>query len=528
MAAIKDQSEDMLSKYTDYDSLHQFYEACVNRYRDNVFIRYKVPNAFEFKTLTYSQVDIIVTHLANRWKSTLRTTKSNNNEDNHNIETTKLCIAVLTDNPTHAVLTFFAALKLGYIYFCLSFYNSQEAIVYLLKESSTCFLVTSEANREIAIKCTNTLGERDGVHIQVDDDPFDIDGILSQQESNPVMQQSSLDNEQQQEKKHQATFKENPLDTVAYMHTSGSTGLPKLIPCSTQSMLFSILGHIIHPNQQQNSGDLSSRPEELPIMSTDTLAYSSTVFISHAEYVFLIPIMLAGASVLLFDGKPLAPSKQLEAIKECGVTCMIVLPFDLVAMSEYLESVADRATNQQNAMILQSLKFCLYYGAPLQISTGDYLRSKGMNLQSMYGTTETSGLLLSNLSKNNNRWYDFTPSPALMHYATFEPYGDNLYHLVIHNDYPSLAKGFGNRPNGDFATNDLFAKNVQESLGNFTSWTHIGRIDDAINISYGSKVLPRPIEDEIRREDIVQQCIVIGNNRKCTAVLVELDYEKAM
>ena len=35
------------------------------------------------------------------------------------------------------------------------------------------------------------------------------------------------------------------------------------------------------------------------------------------------------------------------------------------------------------------------------------------------------------------------------------------------------------------------------------------------------------MEKTIRNEDLIRNCIIVGENRECTAVLIELDQEKA-
>ena len=85
------------------------------------------------------------------------------------------------------------------------------------------------------------------------------------------------------------------------------------------------------------------------------------------------------------------------------------------------------------------------------------------------------------------------PTSQLMRYLSFEPYDnlnkqvqhkDNnkgeLYQCIIHNNHPSLSKGVANRPNGDFATKDLFVKQKQLTDGSYY-WNFVCRIDDAFN-----------------------------------------------
>ncbi|KAI9265272.1 hypothetical protein BDA99DRAFT_580015 [Phascolomyces articulosus] len=524
---VETNNQPLVPKYTDYNSFLELFETCVDRHhqQDNIFIRYKVPNTntFEFKTLTYSQVDTIATYLANQWEPMLLRSNS----------TKQSCIAVLNDSPIQAILSFFATLKLGLIYFPLSMFDSEAAILHLLKKSKTSILIASKTNREKAFHCIEML-RNDGderIGIQVYDHEFDIDQMLSEAKAMDSMRSpnSQDDGDYPSSHKKRRTLidkKTDPSDPIIYMHTSGSTALPKLISWTTQSSLYGSLGGIVDCIQHSTNGT------ELMIKSTDVLLYP-VLTISGPETEFLIPTMLAGGSILLFDHKPPTPSEQLAAMEKFGVTLMISAPVGLEIFAEYLKELdkeKDDTRDKHHTNLLEGIKFCITYGVQLQIPIGDYLRSKGLNIQSLYGSTETSCISLSNLSKHNNKWYDITPTPRLMQHIMLEPYNEDssLYHLVIRNSFPSLAKGVGNRPNGDYATKDLLTitkKSDNDSLG---IWTLVGRMDDAINTKFGDKVIPGPMEKEIRNEEIIQHCTIIGDNRECTAVLVELNFDKAI
>ena len=110
---------------------------------------------------------------------------------------------------------------------------------------------------------------------------------------------------------------------------------------------------------------------------------------------------------------------------------------------------------------------------------------------------ETGNICLSDISKENRHVYIIHPTSELMQYISFEPY-DNLnelrehedknkgrmkgemYQCIIHNNYPGLVKCVANRPNGDFATKDLFVKQKQ-SIDGSCYWNFVCRIDDAFN-----------------------------------------------
>ncbi|KAG2221184.1 hypothetical protein INT45_007761 [Circinella minor] len=195
-------------------------------------------------------------------------------------------------------------------------------------------------------------------------------------------------------------------------------------------------------------------------------------------------------------------------------------------LAEYLNT---QPISKETTIILQNFKFALCGGAPLHKQTGDFLRSKGLNVQNHYGMTETGILSTSNVSNNevnNDQWYCIHPIKELLNYVTFEPFEDNMdmYQLVIHSNYPSLSKDAGNRTNGDYATKDLF---IEISPGS-NVWKFIGRTDDMLLMKHGEMTDPTPIKNEICNEEIIENCLVIGENYEHISVVIELNVNKAL
>lgn len=123
-------------------------------------------------------------------------------------------------------------------------------------------------------------------------------------------------------------------------------------------------------------------------------------------------------------------------------------------------------------------------------------------------------------------WYTMKPVSLLQDHILWEPFDEKLglYHLVIKADSPCMATGVGNRPNGDYATNDIFV----EEPANSGYWKHCGRKDDTLVMENGEKTNPTPMEATICASPIVKHCTVIGEGRQCTAALIQLDLEQAI
>lgn len=126
----------------------------------------------------------------------------------------------------------------------------------------------------------------------------------------------------------------------------------------------------------------------------------------------------------------------------------------------------------------------------------------------------------------NDCWDTLRPLEPAASYAEWEPVDkeNGVYHLVIKAGCPCMATGVANRPNGDYATKDLF----KEDPPNSGYWRHLGRNDDTLVMENGEKTNPTPMEHTISSSPLVKQCTVIGENRPCTAALVELDVDQAL
>ena len=87
-------------------------------------------------------------------------------------------------------------------------------------------------------------------------------------------------------------------------------------------------------------------------------------------------------------------------------------------------------------------------------------------------------MAVSNVRRNSKEWYALRPSSYVRRYCHWElvDEAEGTYHLLVKADYPALATGVGNRPNGDYATNDIF---VRASPGS-DYWEYLGRRDDTL------------------------------------------------
>ncbi|KAI9250455.1 hypothetical protein BDA99DRAFT_541709 [Phascolomyces articulosus] len=502
-----------LPNYTDFDSLLQVFETFTNCYKNNVLFHYKIPDGGtsrvpEYKTLTYSQVDTITTHLANIWKPMIPPDTS--------------CVAVFNDNPIQATLALFAILKLGLITFPLSPHHTKDVLTHLLIESNTGFFITSKENVTKAIDSVNAVAQQQQQQqreriAQNDNkrtpvimdikiwDQFDdimeqllLDTTMSP--SNPIHDDSNNHISSYNRLIISAQHDVDSTTTVVYAITSGSTSTtyPKLIHWSTQSIMYMVLEMNIKSLIREGKDD-----PNFIMQSTDVMIIIATSFLAGASLGELFTVFSVGGSVVLLDDlSKLHPHDFLEVSEMFQVSLMLAPPSFLERLAEYLKTLPGNNWTIVSKT-LQRVKYCFYGGLPLQIEIGDYLQSKGLNVRTHYGATETCIMSQANVSRENKNWYKIHPTPELMHYATFEPFDNDMFHLVIHSNFPSLAKNVANRPNGNYATRDLFIKDSPRY------WTYVGRMDDIMNLKSGVLVNPIPLETELCKEEIIKKCVIV-------------------
>ncbi|KAI9496239.1 hypothetical protein BDB00DRAFT_893523 [Zychaea mexicana] len=387
------------------------------------------------------------------------------------------CIATLSDDPAQCMLAFFTALKLNVSYFPVSTHCSEAAISHLLKETNTGFLIATPTNGAKARKCAAAVYDlKIGVKIW---DGFDVDQLVA---TATAVSTPPADEYDYSREKRRRVMSRDPTATVTWLHSSGTTSaFPKPIPHSTRSYMYVVI-EIILSSIQNNSPDLA-------MDSTDVMLITEKMFHAPAVYLF-------------------------------GATVLISSAIELEQLAEYLQQ-----TSFDYRVTLERFKFTLCHGAPLRQPIGNLMRSQGLNIQNAYGMTEVGCLSLSDVSRSNDKnWHSIKPTSASMRYMSFEPFNNDMYQLVVHSNCPSLPSVAANLPNGDFTTKDLF---IEDQPGSGT-WTFVGRTDDLLLMSTGEKVNPLPLEKEICKEAIIRKCIVVGENRPSTAVLVELKVSEAL
>ncbi|MEU5948817.1 long-chain fatty acid--CoA ligase [Micromonospora sp. NPDC047465] len=156
-------------------------------------------------------------------------------------------------------------------------------------------------------------------------------------------------------------------------------------------------------------------------------------------------------------------------------------------------------------------------GAPLAPRLAHFLRGAGLTVLEGYGLTETSPALTAN-------------TPAAMRIGTV---GRPLpgVEIAIAEDGEILARGgviFPGYWNNAEATRETFTDGWLRTgdLGALDEDGYVrvtGRKKDIIVTASGKNIAPAPLEDQVRADPLVSQCVVIGDGRPYLVALVTID-----
>jgi thioester reductase-like protein len=230
-----------------------------------------------------------------------------------------------------------------------------------------------------------------------------------------------------------------------------------------------------------------------------------------------------GGCVVFVERLPPSAQEIVQAIKTNKTTLLSASPLVLEQMISYLQETNDYS-------IADHLKLVLVGGAPLKPESGDWLLSHGINIRNGYGSTETGHVLISDFNQKSRNWNSLRPllkDSQGVYYAMFETNDvsePDVKHLYLRGGCPTLATHISNRLDGGYDTNDLF-KEHPDYPGYYV---YLCRRDDILVMENGEKTNPIPMEAMIRQSPVVKQVVVLGQGRRCTAALIQIDMQHAL
>ncbi|KAJ6553198.1 hypothetical protein B0H19DRAFT_1030245 [Mycena capillaripes] len=281
------------------------------------------------------------------------------------------------------------------------------------------------------------------------------------------------------------------LDDIGlYLHSSGSTGNPKCIG-QTHRALRAIIEEHPHP-----TGDMMLPPFHILGLTGQLLAPLAgtccAVFPPTATSPSALPIVAS-------------PETILDYARETRCRTLTTVPSLLATWSTAPPAVA----------YLKTLDTVIWAGGPLPQRVGDALVDAGVNLASIYGTTETG--LISGIRREEDakEWAWFEVSQRVK--VRWVPQGDGTFELqaLSWERHTPLVENLDDIRG--YTTSDLCINHPQKKH----LWKVIGRVDDALVHSSGEKTVPGPMEDLITSSPHVAGAIIFGHERPQTGILIE-------
>ncbi|KAH8550961.1 hypothetical protein BGW37DRAFT_496684 [Umbelopsis sp. PMI_123] len=458
--------------YPQYTTLNSILSAAVDKHSLSTYIQYwRDPSDDHPCSLTYREVDNITNNLAHRLQ----------NEQNIQGK----AVALLADHSIHYGFYMMALLKLECRVMLLSTRNSEAALVELMKKTDTKLLIYTKRFANISSQVIDQI--TGGASYLATD--VDIDQLKEKSFPKPLV--ATDDNEEDKTEKI-------PL----IIHSSGTTGFPHPIYLSNRYLV-----HLV--NQFAMTFDTIQSPKFLSL---------SPLF--HIMGIGIFAVAIVGGTFIFPTNFPPLADTFIDSIRKSQANCVIAPPFLLEQLAEQIK------VDSKAGDVLRSVKLVLFGGAALHPQSGNILIEHGLNIKSAYGTTEIG---VAAFADEDPTCKEFTPMrflvPQEFYIMEDTELDSETKHLVIKPNSPFLASNVGNRPDGSYATKDLWRPHPSKP----GYWIICGRADDTLIMSNGEKTNPLPMEAAIRNfHHLIEQCVVIGHGRAATCLLVQLDANEAM
>ncbi|TCD64925.1 putative NRPS-like protein biosynthetic cluster [Steccherinum ochraceum] len=297
-----------------------------------------------------------------------------------------------------------------------------------------------------------------------------------------------------------------PDDVVLILHSSGSTGFPKPIPQTNQTILEWCLTPIIYRSRDKN---ICWGGTSLPTFHTMGIYIQFYAPLTSGEFI--------GLFTPQYPAPPVVPNPQntLATTKLVGCNGIVIMP-------SYVE---EWAQSPENAKYLTSLDVLVFAGGPLSDANGDKLVASGVNLCSIYGATEFGAPTMifdtddtqgpDSDVKTSADWAWLQLSNTVN--TRWVPQGDGTYELQTltcathHPAVKNLSDVEG------YATSDLFRPHPRKK----GLWKIVGRTDDVIVLGAGEKIVPIPQEGYLSSLPFVKGVTMFGRGQTQAGVLIE-------
>ncbi|KAI1185029.1 transferase family protein [Nemania serpens] len=383
----------------------------------------------------------------------------------------------------HILLTY-ACIKAGYAVLNMSPKNSTEGTLAVL-EATKCNIWVSAGDAAPIPLVNDVLQKRPMKALQL----ASLDDLLDAASVEPFP--------------YTKTFEEAMNEPFCFLHTSGTTGVPKPIPWSHGLIGTMDAVRLLPPVD----GDGGLLPWTADWKAGDTI-YSAFPMSHGAGTIMdiLMPVLYELPCVL----GPINTIPNVDFIGDLAESIKI----DIWSM---VPSLVDELGETKEVLgKLKSSKFICASGGPASpVSAGK--ANEVIRVLNLTGTTE--GLFIGNLVPPREDWYWFCFHPSSG--FEFKQLDEDTYeHWAHKNDQWPLFQGifhtFQDKESINFK--DLYMRHPTKP----NLWAFKGRSDDLVVLSNGYKISPLEMEAYITTHPAVEGCLIFGTGKPQAALLIEL------
>lgn len=255
--------------------------------------------------------------------------------------------------------------------------------------------------------------------------------------------------------------------------------------------------------------------------SADVVRYRGSL--CHMAQAFMFVGAIENAACMVQSTQQGYTSEELlDMIHRCGVTRLNIFPPFLA------NHLRNSRKDQLVLTALQGLDEILIAGLAMSDDDQQWVQSHGIKLVNSYASTEVAIMMQSPSGVNSSRLppmrpvdgvsYKFVPvAPAAASESGHSNVHSRLVELIVSAGSPDCPDPSLRHPDGDYHTGDLF---LEVTPGGYI---FCGRDDDWIKSESSLRCDTKAIEDNVRVtcEDLISNCVVVGNGRPTPALFVE-------
>ncbi|MCJ1421898.1 hypothetical protein MMC32_008265 [Xylographa parallela] len=302
------------------------------------------------------------------------------------------------------------------------------------------------------------------------------------------------------------TFADAQKDPILVIHSSGSTGNPKLITM-THGTLSATDNDRYMPTPR---GRLPQNGAQFNFKGGGRFFSCFPPYhLAGIQAILILPLFSTSATIVL-GPSTVPPSGHImhEAIRHQKQTIKA-----FYVPPSVLEQWAQEGEALEQA---KQLDFVLYGGGPLSPVIGDLL-SQVTDVCQMYGSAETGQIQLLVPQRGEWPYMEWNPFEEVdMQFSV-----EGAFEMVLHQ-HPKFYKRRSlchNFPDvKEWRTGDLFIPHPTKT----GLWRFHARVDDLILLSNGHKINPVAMESALSAHPLLSGSIVIGTGRAQPALLIEL------